>query len=351
MSDELATAVVLIVTALIAIAAGFAWWVNRPQRTHHESAPRIQPLFAAEAWGAVAGGVDELDTAEPPPASAGDGPSRDAAHDLHARDGAHRFARAEPTSTPEPADRAAPGWESAAAMAQRNAQQAAAHNRVGGDGMRSPAPTAWAGGGLRQESAQAAPRRVPMQPHIDRHVDRHVDRHAERHVERFADRQPDRFQGLGGTRQARGTEWAASGNAAPAYPPPVSAPGWNDGESVRFSIPTDGTLQFLPGRLEITAGQDKGREIRFVRLPNTEPEITFGRNEGAPYRHVQLRDGTVSRLHARMRLLDGRWTLTNLSLTNPVTYNGRVLGDGEEQPLEQDDRIEMGEVSFRFRSR
>jgi hypothetical protein len=346
MSDELATALVLIVTAFIAIAAGFAWWVNRPRRTHHESMPRIQPLFAAEAVGAVAGGVDELDDGSPTSASAGQVPSREGADAMPAADLPRSFDRA--SRAPETPNRMASGWESAAAMAQRSVQQAASQHRVGTEHMHGAgSPTAWAGGGIRQESAQAMPRRVPMQPQADRRV----DRHAERHVERFADRQPERFVPGMGSRPSRASEWTTGRSPGPAFPSPVAAPGWNDGESVRFSVPTDGTLQFLPGRLEIMAGQDRGREIRFVRLPNTEPEITFGRNEGTPYRHVQLRDGTVSRLHARMRLYDGRWTLTNLSLTNPVTHNGRVLGEGEEQPLEQDDRIEMGEVAFRFRSR
>ena len=126
----------------------------------------------------------------------------------------------------------------------------------------------------------------------------------------------------------------------------------SDTHSLRFSIPSDGTLQFLPGRLEIVSGKDTGREVRFVRLPDSDgPEFTFGRTEGAPYRHVQLRDPTVSRMHARMRLRDGRWTLTNLSTTNPVAHNGRMLDEGEEQMLDNDDRIEMGEVSFRFRNR
>jgi len=92
--------------------------------------------------------------------------------------------------------------------------------------------------------------------------------------------------------------------------------------------------------------------VRFVRLPDaSEPEITFGRNEGALYRHVQLRDATVSRLHARMRLTGGAWTLTNLSTTNPVMYNGRVLSEGEDQALGDNDRVDMGEVVFRFRAR
>ncbi len=121
---------------------------------------------------------------------------------------------------------------------------------------------------------------------------------------------------------------------------------------MQFSIPTDGTLQFLPGRLELIAGTDTGREIRFVRLPDAAiPEITFGRTAGTPYRHIQLLDGTVSRMHASMRLENGRWSLTNRSTTNPVVYNGEVLGEAETRALDDGDRIEMGELAFRFRSR
>ena len=125
-----------------------------------------------------------------------------------------------------------------------------------------------------------------------------------------------------------------------------------EGHRIRFSTPMEGTLQFLPGRLEISSGLDTGREIRFVRVPGPNgTEVTFGRNEGPLYRHIQLRDQTVSREHARMTLAEGRWLLTNLSRTNPVAHNGRVLSPGEHQPLEDGDRLEMGEVVFSFRSR
>lgn len=125
-----------------------------------------------------------------------------------------------------------------------------------------------------------------------------------------------------------------------------------EGHLLRFSVPAEGTLQFLPGRLEVAAGRDAGREIRFVRVPGPNgEEVTFGRSEGELYRHVQLRDQTVSRSHARMRLIDGTWNLLNLSQTNPVVHNGRALVGGEEQPIADGDRIEMGEVLFTFRSR
>ena len=138
----------------------------------------------------------------------------------------------------------------------------------------------------------------------------------------------------------------------PSAPAPRE-PAMLDGETIRFAIPDEGTLQFLPGRLEVVAGPDAGREIRFVRTPGeARTEITFGRSEGTPYRHVQLVARTVSRQHAAMTLLDGHWQLENRSATNPVLLNGRSLASGEVAPLLVDgDRIEMGEVIFVFHDR
>lgn len=126
------------------------------------------------------------------------------------------------------------------------------------------------------------------------------------------------------------------------------------GETLRFALPDEGTLRFLPGRLEVVGGPDTGREVRFVAPPDGSDavEITFGRMEGPAYRHVQLLARTVSRRHAVMSLDDGHWNLTNLSATNPVLLNGRALAADEVAPLLVDgDRIEMGEVVFLFHSR
>ena len=121
---------------------------------------------------------------------------------------------------------------------------------------------------------------------------------------------------------------------------------------MKFSVPQDGTLQFLPGRLQILDGQDAGREVRFVRVPGPDgTTVTFGRSEGPAYRHIQLREATVSRAHARMRLDGATWHLTNLSETNPVVLNARTMAAGEETPVADGDRIEMGEVVFGFRSK
>lgn len=123
--------------------------------------------------------------------------------------------------------------------------------------------------------------------------------------------------------------------------------------TLRLERPHDGTLPFLPGRLEVIEGRDTGHEIKFVRTPGPDgTTVTFGRAEGAQYRHVQLHEPTVSRMHAKL-VLDGKsWSLVNLSATNPVVVNGLALvGEGATVVLREGDRIEMGEVVFRFRAK
>ncbi len=124
-------------------------------------------------------------------------------------------------------------------------------------------------------------------------------------------------------------------------------------DRVVHAVPTnDGTLQFLPGRLEVVDGDRSGRDIRFVRTWGEVPEVTFGRVTGPPYRHIQLKSQTVSRQHARLQYVDGRWQLTNLSQTNPVVVNGQTLDTAHGQRVLCDgDQIEMGEVIFRYHER
>ena len=145
----------------------------------------------------------------------------------------------------------------------------------------------------------------------------------------------------------------------PSPRPRTSVPGqeghrpastWVEAGQVRFEEPPDGTLRLLPGWLEILSGAGEGREIRFVHLPGTEPEVTFGRGPGPAYQHVQLESPTVSRLHARLRFQEGGWALRNESGTNPTVVNGSPMnGSHPFLPLEDGDRIEMGEVVFLFR--
>jgi hypothetical protein len=149
---------------------------------------------------------------------------------------------------------------------------------------------------------------------------------------------PPRTNGNGGAHAADG-DGEARGNLV-------------EGKTIRFYRPPEGTLQMLPGRLEIVEGEDRGQAIRFVRTRGGLQQVTFGRREGTPYEHIQLRAPTVSRQHARLDFDHGHWNIYNLSETNPVLVNGESLAPGHGvRPLSDGDRIEMGEVVFRFRER
>ncbi len=141
----------------------------------------------------------------------------------------------------------------------------------------------------------------------------------------------------------------ASTPIAAAPPPPSDTrrtPVANDPVPFR---PDDRTMRLLPGRLEIEDGEEGRAEIRFVDLPGDRPEITFGRRPGEPFRHVQLQSPTVSRDHARMVRENGAWVIHNVSQTNPIVVNGERLTGSEGHALSNGDRIEMGEVVFRYR--
>jgi FHA domain len=124
------------------------------------------------------------------------------------------------------------------------------------------------------------------------------------------------------------------------------------GHALRYHRPVDRTLQFLPGYLQVVEGIDAGQEIHFVRTAGPDgTSVTFGRSEGQAYRHVQLLEPTVSRVHARLSLDPDGWFLTNLSKTNPVLVNGRAVAGTTASALRDGDSIEMGALVFRFHAR
>jgi hypothetical protein len=126
-----------------------------------------------------------------------------------------------------------------------------------------------------------------------------------------------------------------------------------EGTQLRFFRAEEGTLEFLPGRLEVVGGEDTGQEIHFARqVGDDDLTVTFGRSEGPPLRHVQLLDPTVSRQHAKMTYVGQQWQLANMSTTNAVLVNGASLPDhGEPITLQDGDRLEMGAVIFVFHAR
>ena len=164
---------------------------------------------------------------------------------------------------------------------------------------------------------------------------------------------PPRREAATGTLGNAWTEPAAQEPPRLRLETPADRTHASDARARRTNRPMDGTLQFLQGRFEVIEGREIGQEIRFVRQPGSaHTEITFGRQDGVAYRHVQLHEPTVSRLHAKMTLEDKDWRLTNLSTTNPASVNGKPLpADLGSVVLRDGDRVDMGEVVFRFRAK
>jgi hypothetical protein len=121
--------------------------------------------------------------------------------------------------------------------------------------------------------------------------------------------------------------------------------------TVVFNRPVDEPMQILPGRLQVISGEPSTDDLLFFSRLGEPPRIFVGRDAGPPHRHITLRSPTVSRRHARIDFDSGTWTITNLSQTNPVIVNDRVLSNGSSaRKLADGDRIELGEVALRFRS-
>jgi hypothetical protein len=165
---------------------------------------------------------------------------------------------------------------------------------------------------------------------------------AERAAETEAPRSATGGRGLAGSSKPRRRPVRAKSNGA-LRPVDEVADGVAD---------VDATLQLLPGRLEVVAGAVGAEEIRFVRPPGGDAEVTLGRVAGPTPAHVQLSNPTVSRKHARLRYEGGNWYVVNLSRTNPVLVNGQELGlESGGCELTDGDRLELGEVVLRFRCR
>lgn len=122
-------------------------------------------------------------------------------------------------------------------------------------------------------------------------------------------------------------------------------------ETVVFNRPVDEPMQILPGRLQVISGEPATDDLRLFSRLGEPARIVVGRATGPPHRHITLHSPTVSRRHARMDFDNGVWTITNLSQTNPVLVNDRVLANGgSARKLSDGDRIELGEVALRFLS-
>jgi hypothetical protein len=137
---------------------------------------------------------------------------------------------------------------------------------------------------------------------------------------------------------------------SPSFPPMDNT---NDFKTIKITNNSPKTLKFIPGYLEITDGEDRGKRFKISGYPTTEGNIvSIGREEikgERSYSHIQLLERTVSRKQAEIIERNQKLYIKNYSEINPTRINDEEIPVGEEKELNQRDRIRTGEVEFTYK--
>lgn len=128
-------------------------------------------------------------------------------------------------------------------------------------------------------------------------------------------------------------------------------------ETLKFKAPPK-TMKFIPGKLVIISGPDKGREFRIAGFPREEDDgnvVTIGRADikgERAFAHIQLGDTyrTVSRIQAEIiqKTSSNEVYLRNKSTTNPTQVNNEEVPPEESVELQNEDTIQMGELVLQY---
>jgi len=97
-------------------------------------------------------------------------------------------------------------------------------------------------------------------------------------------------------------------------------------------------------KLIITNGEQEGQEIP-LRLQT----VTIGRASTKATWEIGLQDPSVSRPHARLEQVQGKWMIKDLGSSNGTSVNGKELKE-DGHPLRDGDLIALGATRVLFRA-
>ena len=128
----------------------------------------------------------------------------------------------------------------------------------------------------------------------------------------------------------------------------------DDFKTIKIFIDDPKTMKFIPGKLEIISGDDKGRTFLISGYPTPEGSVvTIGRENVIGDRrsaHIQLdkRFQTVSRKQAELIYKSGKLFARNVSDTNPTQVDGSELKVGQMAEVKPGSIIRTGELEFKY---
>jgi len=126
----------------------------------------------------------------------------------------------------------------------------------------------------------------------------------------------------------------------------------NDFKTIRLSVNNPKSLKFIPGKLVIISGDDRGKELMIAGYPTSKGNVvSIGRESVSgdkAYSHIQLTETTVSRKQAELIQVDGRIMIKNLSETNYTQLNGKELKPEQEIEVTPNSIIRMGSLELKY---
>jgi hypothetical protein len=151
----------------------------------------------------------------------------------------------------------------------------------------------------------------------------------------------------------------------PSLPPSGDTVIINKGESydtIKFESTVPSTMKFIPGKLEIINGPDKGKSFMLAGYPTPDGSISsIGRDHegwdkslsgGRKYAHIRIKDDskTLSRMQAEIVYRSGKVYLKNLSNVNPSQADGYDVPVNEMVEVKSGSVIKAGFIEFRYQA-
>lgn len=127
-----------------------------------------------------------------------------------------------------------------------------------------------------------------------------------------------------------------------------------DFKTIKIFIDDPKTMKFIPGKLEIISGDDKGKTFLISGYPTPEGSIvTIGRDNvtgDRKFAHIQLdkRFQTVGRKQAELIYKSGKLYARNVGETNPTQVDGNELQVGQMAEVSPGSVIRTGELEFKY---